>query len=43
MQTECLVQFLVGVYDDNLLYVDDWRSIAARNLSSLTGFWSTLR
>ena len=36
---EVFIQFVVGVFDEDLVYIDDWRRIAAINLMSVSGFW----
>ena len=38
-QLEILLQFLVGTYDQDLNYVDDWKFVLKLNLSSISGFW----
>jgi hypothetical protein len=38
-QFEVLVQFFVAIYNEELQFIDDWRSIAIRNLMSISGFW----
>ncbi len=33
------VQLCVGLFDENLEYVDEWRVVAARAVLSVRGFW----
>jgi hypothetical protein len=38
-QFEVLLQFCVAVYNEDLQFIDDWRTIALRNFLSIFGFW----
>ena len=38
-QVEVVVQLFVGVYTDDMVYIDDWRAVAARTAMSVSGFW----
>uniref|UniRef100_A0A7S0M0P5 Ion transport domain-containing protein n=1 Tax=Cryptomonas curvata TaxID=233186 RepID=A0A7S0M0P5_9CRYP len=36
---DVVVQLCVGIYDDKLEYIDDWRMVATRTMLSGRGFW----
>jgi hypothetical protein len=38
-QFEVVTQFCVGVYTEDMAYVDDWRLVAAKLCLSPTGVW----
>ena len=38
-QVDIILQFFTGVHHEDLSYCDEWKSIALRNLRSVTGFW----
>ena len=38
-QFEALLQFGVAVYKEDMEFIDDWGTIALRNLLSVSGFW----
>ncbi len=39
MQVEVTLQFFVGVYTEDLEYVDDWNKVVSKTLTSISGFW----
>ena len=38
-QTEIIINFVVGAYDNDSIYVDKFSWVTRRYLLSLTGFW----
>jgi hypothetical protein len=42
LQVEAFAQFLIGSYNTDMSYVDDFGSIVMRNMLSVTGFWFDL-
>ena len=38
-QTETIIQFFLGYFDDELTYQDNFLNVVQHNLSSITRFW----
>ena len=34
-----LAQFFVGVFTEDLKYIDDWRTVVVKTFTSISGFW----
>ena len=39
MQVDVALQFFVGVFTEDLEYVDDWRIVFVKTFTSISGFW----
>ncbi len=36
---DVLTQFFVGVYTEDLVYIDDWQTVVLMTFKSVSGFW----
>jgi hypothetical protein len=39
LQIDVALQFFVGVFTEDLQYVDDWRAVFFKTFTSVSGFW----